>query len=169
MILRETGATEQRDGKARRQALPALALGGLLFAAGCSPSALQIPDTIPVRSYLKEQPMGMAEMANEPGSTQVGGRVADCKGKAACMVPMHPGDIFLNTKIMPEVGGNLEISVEGAGDGGVMLKRRVSLNQSVIAEETKLFKCGESARLFETDISIRIEIGANGGFVALVH
>jgi hypothetical protein len=169
MILKETGAMEQRDGKTRKPALPALALGGLLFAAGCGPAAFQIPDTIPVRSYLKEQPMGMAEMVNEAGRTQVGGRVADCKGKAACLIPLFAGDILLNTRFTQEEDGNLEISVAEEGDGGIMLKRRVSLNQSVAAEETRLFKCGESARLFETDITIRVEKSERGGYVAVIQ
>jgi hypothetical protein len=170
MILKKTGDGKAVERESRRMLLPGVALAGLMMASGCGLQANQVPATIPVRSYLKEAPVSMAEMVNEAGrGAQVGGRVADCKGKAVCIVPLYPGDIFLIAKFMPEEGGNLEISVVEEGDGGIVFKKRVDFNFSIAQEETRLFKCGESARLFETDISIRIEKSERGVLVAIVQ
>lgn len=158
---------EMVRGGGFRTTLAAAALSGLMMQA--CPAHVQEPETLDVAAYLRQQPAGLAEILNRPESgCPLGGRIADCRGRRNCSVPVSPGDIFMNLKILPEEGGNVEISVTRVGGDGVLLTKRTDAQFKTSVEKSLSVPFGKTVKLFNTDVKIRMEKGANGTVRAFI-
>lgn len=147
----------------------ALALGRTFFVAAamasCRPDGEpKVPDRVQVMEHLLSPPAGLSEEIGSPDSKYpLKGLIAECRGKPECNIPVYPGSILLNLRIVPEYGGNLEISFSKVELDGIVLKMRVDFSSAGGASEAfQKLEYGQSGNLFNTDLVVTPLRGPNG-------
>jgi hypothetical protein len=166
-MMLKTKAMGDVAAAAPRSRLAAAALAGALALANCHSQvhAEPPPGSIEVTRYLKEAPAGLAEMNDEPGNEMpLHGLLADCRGKSACTLPLHEGDMLLSVKFRPEEGGNLEVTVNRIAEEGVVFQGRTDYNMVDAKYDYQLIRFGTSAALFSTNLKVRVQKADNGTY-----
>lgn len=152
----------------------AMALGRSFFAAAsitaCRPDGEpKVPESIGVMEHLRTLPMGISEEINDDTSKHpLKGRIADCRGKPSCAVPVYTGEIFLNLKIMPEYGGNMEITVSGMSWEALTFKRTIDFNGRDRQVSYQSIAFDTPGRLFNTDLSVTPQKQPNGSILLVI-
>jgi hypothetical protein len=173
MIIRKSA--ERRGGReefsrGRKAELAVFAFSSVFGITQChQQSHAEVPQ-IELSRYLREQPLGISEQINEPGNRHpMEGKLADCRGRKECIIPIYPGQILLNIKFDVATGGNLAVAFDRVTETGIVLQGRVDFHMDGPYFEYQRFEFGKGAKLMHTDIKIRFEKSTNGTYFVAVE